>query len=250
MVQHERDADQRHARGERALECGRHLPALRRGGLEQRPRARGADRLGAGRGDQCGGAAVHDGLGCGDHDHRVGVDERAVDPKRDVPRGTQVDELRVFHVVHDHAAAEAPPEFRRCEQRHVRRPRASPEAAGDQERLLPARHACALELGRSALDRGVAWIGRRAGDRQARQLDDDRHARRSTNELLERRALERIAERLANGGCDVGDDLTRRRWPQHDHVVRHVQHGDTGPGEKGDTRHGRRRYSGRGGGRE
>ena len=47
VVQHQRDADQRDARGERPLERGRDLPALRRGGLEQRPRARGADRLGS-----------------------------------------------------------------------------------------------------------------------------------------------------------------------------------------------------------
>ena len=193
---------------------------------------------------------MDDRLRRGDDDHGVGLDERAVDPQRNVPCGAQVHELRVFRVVHDHPAAKTPAELRCGEQRHVRGAGPAPEAAGDQERLPLARHARALQLLRRAFDRGSARIGGRTGDRQAGQLDDDRHARRPAHELLERRALEREAQGLTDGGGDVGDDLARRRGPQHDRVVRHVEHGDAGACEEGDTRHGRRRYSGRGRGRE
>ena len=65
-VEYERRADHRHAGGEEPFQCDAALPAARGGGLEQRVRGPGAHRLRAAGAEKGSGAAVQDGLRCGD----------------------------------------------------------------------------------------------------------------------------------------------------------------------------------------
>ena len=122
------------------------------------------------------------------------------------PASPSVDELRVLGVVHDDLAAEAPRELRACtSDSSSRRPGAAREAAGDEDRLVPARDARALELADAAATAALARIGRRAGDRQARRLDDDRRARRAATRAP------RAAGPRAGSAARRGRPLRRRR---------------------------------------
>ncbi len=239
MVEHDRDAHHRDARGEGPLERDPELPALRGRGLEQRPRAGCPQRIHASSAEERGGPAVHDRLGRGHDDDGVCVDESAVDPKRHVPDRAEVDELRILDVVDDDAPAEPPPELGADEQPRLAGPRPLREPARDEERLRLARHARAHELVGRPLDGGLPRVDRRPGNRQAGQLDDDRDACRAAHELVERRALEWEPQRLRNRGADVRDDLGRRVRTEHDRVVGRVHNRDTGPGEQRQAGHGR-----------
>ncbi len=74
---------------------------------------------------------------------------------------------------------------------------------------------------------------------QAGKLDDDRHAGRAAHELLERRALEREPQSLADRDGHVRDDLRRRLRTEHDCVVGRVHDRDARAGEQRQTGHGR-----------
>ena len=148
-VERERDAGDRHALGEPPLDLDREPPALRRARLEQRQRARGAQRLAAARGEQRGRAAVQHGLGGGDGDDEIGLDERRVDAQRHVAGLAELDEVVGLGVVHDHAALEATAELGRDEQADLARRRAPQQAAGDEDR-----HLCDAEAVELVDDRG------------------------------------------------------------------------------------------------
>jgi hypothetical protein len=91
------------------------------------------------------------------------------------------------------------------------------EAAGDQDRLALRPHTQPLELVDRRRERVLARIVWRAGERQLRRLDDERHAGARLRQRFERRARERKAKRIADGRADVCDRFACRavgaaRW--------------------------------------
>ena len=132
-----------------------------------------------------------------------------MDSDRDAVPVADRDELRALGVVHDHPAAEPAPEVGADERRDLVLPRAAGEAGGDEDRLLVERDACALELGDRARDCVHPRIVLRARERQCGRLDDERGRPAARRELLQRRARDREAERVAHGCVDVGDSLAR-----------------------------------------
>ena len=116
---------------------------------------------------------------------------------------------------------------------------AARQAAGDEDRLVAARDAEALQLVDDRRDRGLARVAQGAGDRQRRRLDDDGDAARPLRDLLERRSRERESKRVADTGGDIGDRLAGRGRAKHDRVVRRADDDEPGPGEERDSWHGR-----------
>ena len=94
--------------------------------------------------------------------------------------------------------------------------RAALEPAGDEDRVLLGGHPEPLELVDHGGDRLLARVDRGAREGQRARLDDDRDPAAARGEIGERRAGERIAERLADRGRDVAQRIERRR--------RHQQH--------------------------
>ena len=84
------------------------------------------------------------------------------------------------------------------------------EPSGDQDRVLLGGHPEPLELVDHGGDRLLARVDRGARERQRARLDDDRDPAAARDEIGQRRARERIAERLADRGGDVAQRIERR----------------------------------------
>ena len=177
--------------GEQPLDLDGEPPALGRARLEQRERARGAQRLAAARREQRRRAAVQHRLRGGHRDDEIGLDERRVDAERTLPACAELDEVVGLGVVDDHAAPEAPAELGRHEQADLARRRPPQQAARDEDRHL--RDAEPLELVDDGRDRVVPRPVLRRRDRQRRLLDHDRRGAAARDEPLERLARERKA---------------------------------------------------------
>ena len=79
---------------------------------------------------------MQDGLGRGDADDEVGLDEQArVDPERRAARVADVDEVVRLGVVHLDPAVEAARERRRDQRLELALPGPPVEPAGDEDRL-------------------------------------------------------------------------------------------------------------------
>jgi hypothetical protein len=130
---HERRADHADAAAQRALEGDAEVPALRRGGLEQRVRAGCADRGGVGCAQQDARTSVQNRLRGADRDDEVRVHERGVNvhvASLDRDR----DKLARLGVVHFDGAPETARELRRHECLDLAPPDPPREAAGDEQR--------------------------------------------------------------------------------------------------------------------
>ena len=219
-VEHERGSEHRYPTCERPLERDAQLPAPRGCRLEQRVRRRRAQRLGAAGAEECGGAAVENGLGGGDTEDEIGLDQERVDAQRRPAGVADVDEVGCLGVVDLDPAVEAPGERRREQRLELALARPPVEPAGDEDRLARRRDAEPLELVDRCGERIPAGIARRAGKRQLRRLDDERRGAPARDERFERGAREREAERVADGRGDVDDALRGPARPQHDAVAR------------------------------
>ena len=221
QVEHERHAERRRARGEQPLELRAPDPSpatCRARAATPRPIA--AQRLAAAGLEQRGRPAVQHGLRGGHGHDQVGLDERARDAQRHRPGRADLDEVLGLGVVDDHAPAEAPPELGRDEEPDLARRRPPQEPARDEDRHLP--NAEPLQLVDRRRDRLVPRLGRRRRDRQRRHLDHDRRGAVAGHELGQRPPGERKPHRLPHGRADVLDLDPRRRRPQHDAVLGHV----------------------------
>ena len=148
-----------------------------------------------------------------------------MDPQRAVGVG-DLDEILALGVVHLDPPVEAARELRRNEELELPVARATAQSAGHEQRLPVERRSGPVELGHRRRDRGAPGIAEGARDRERRRLDDDRRPRATRHERLERLALERKAQRVANRGRDVGDRLDGRWRRQHDRVVVGVDEGE------------------------
>ena len=238
MVEDERRADHRHPPQERALELEPEAPALRRRRLEQRVRARSAQHLWAGRADECRGTAVKHRLRRRDDDDEIGVDERRVDAQRHRTGGPELDEVVALDVVHLHVTMEAAGELRRDERLELLVSGPSREPARDEQRLVPSRDAQPLELRHRGGDRRLTRIAFGSRQRQVRWFDDDRRARSTRDERLERLAGQREAQRVTHRGADVRDRSGGRRRAEHERVVLGGHDHQPGTGDHRDARHG------------
>ena len=164
--------------------------AFRRGGREEGRRPAVQHRLGRPHGDD-----------------RVGLDERPVH-RRAVPG---VHQAWILGVVHRHLAAEPQREVGRDEALDHAPARPPGEPGRDEQGLALGRDADPLELVRGRGDRRLARVARGARDRERGRLDEDRRAAAARDDRLERLARERKPQRVADGGADVGDRLSRRR---------------------------------------
>ena len=219
-VQHERGPEHRHAVRERSLERDAELPASRGSRLEQRVRRRRAQRLGAAGAEQGAGAAVEHGLGGGDAEDEIRLDEERVDAQRRSAGVSDVDEVGRLGVVHLDPAVKAAGERRREQRLELALAGSPVEPAGDEDRLARGRDAEPLQLVDRGGERVAARIAGRARKRQLGRLDDERRRAAARDERLERRAREREAERIAYRGGDVDDALGGPPRPQHDAVAR------------------------------
>ena len=111
------------------------------------------------------------------------------------------------------------------------------EPSGDQDRVPLGGHPEPLELVDHGGDRLLARIDRSAGKGQRAGLDDDRDPAAAGGEIGERRAGERVAERLADRGGDVAQRIERRRGHQQQRVVVHRDERHPGAGEERNARH-------------
>ena len=175
-------------------------------------------------------------LGGRHDDDEIRLDERRVDACR-----AHRDEPGILGVVHGHVTVEAAREVGRDERRELPLPGAAREPTGDEDRLVPARHAEPLELVHRGSDRELPRVALCAGNRQRGRLDDDRRPPRAAGALGERRPREREAERLAHGRRHVVERVARGRRAQDDRVVGHVEDRDPSPREERDPRHAIRR---------
>jgi hypothetical protein len=234
MIQCQRDADEAGPLVEDSLELEREPPAGRAARFEEGVGVDRALRLHARRGDERRGTAVEEGLRRRDHDHRVGLDERRVDAE---PR-RELDEAGILDVVDDHASREPARELVRDEAVHLPRRDPPGEAAGDEERLAVERDPGFLELRRRRLDGPPPRVELGSRDRQRRRLDDDRRLPAGPREALQRRAAERVAQRLPDRRSDVRDRVPRRRRKEHDGVVRRGEDLDARSRQQRDPAHG------------
>jgi hypothetical protein len=207
------------------------------GGLQQRVRVRGAQRLYTGRSEKRGGPAVEDGLGGGDRRHDVGVDESRVDAKRDSARALELDEVGALGVVHLYAPVETAGEGRRDERLQLAVAGSARESSGHEECLALEGDSRLGQLFHRGRDRAAAGVERRAGNRQRRGLDDDRRVAAARHDRLERLSGERKAQRVADGGRHVGDRLDRRRRSDDDAVLAGVDERELRAGEERDAWH-------------
>ncbi len=138
-----------------------------------------------------------------------------MDPERAIGVG-DLDEVLALGVVDLDPPVEAARELRRDEELELPVARAAAQSAGHEQRLAVERRSGPVELGHRRRDRGAPGIAEGARDRERRRLDDDRRPRAARHERLERLALERKAQRVANRGCNVDDRLDGRRRRQHD----------------------------------
>ena len=237
-VEHERGADHGHAGGERALEREAELPAAR-----PRP-SRAASR----RSTRAASPAPHApssapgppwstvSAAVTQTTRSVSASE-AVDPQRRPSGVGEVDEVGRLGVVHLDVAVEAPREGGRDERLELALARAPVEAAGDEDRLLPRRHAEPLELLDRRRERRPARVVLRARQRQLRRLDDDRRLPAAPSRAP------RAARRRAGSGARRGrprrrrDRLGRRRRPQHERVLGRVDDRDARARQERDPRH-------------
>ena len=108
----------------------------------------------------------------------------------------------------------------RDEARELIVTRAAREAAGDEQRLVPALDPEPLELFDRSGDRLLPRIALRPGKRQRGRLDEDRRSSASArDERLERLAGEGKPQRVANRRAHVRDPTGRGRRPQRQRVV-------------------------------
>ncbi len=168
------------------------------------------------------------------HD-QVGLDQRRIDPERHGADPADVDEIVGLGVVHDHAAAETPPELGRNEEPDVARRGSPQQPARDENRHVGDSEP--VELVGDGSDRLVPRADLNTRDRQRRLLDDDRRRPADLRQLLERGSFQRIRERLADGRRDVSKRVPRRRRPQHQVVCRRLRDDDPRVGEQRDPAH-------------
>ena len=147
-------------------------------------------------------------LGRGHGDDDVRLEKRAVQARTLVTHGR---ERLVLRVVDDDAAAKAPRLRTREEAFEVPLSEPPPEAARDEDRLPLVRNPAALELRDGLRDRGLAGLLGRAGKREGGGLDEDRRRPAGRRELVEPRAGERKAQRVAHRRGDVHDLARSRR---------------------------------------
>ncbi len=103
------------------------------------------------------------GLGGGDADDEVGLEERPVDAERCAPGVADVHEVRRLRVVNRDHAVEAAGGDRWEERLLLPVPGAAVEASRDQDRLPLRGHAKPLELGERGRERLAARVIRGAG---------------------------------------------------------------------------------------
>jgi len=237
VVEHERDAEERHASGQRALHERRQAPALGAPGLEERLGGGAALRVGVGRGEQRRRAAVQHGLRRAHGDDEVGLDELAgnAHPWR---VGRDSGELRIGCVVDGDDAVEAPAKLRSDECRYLRPAHAAAEPARDEQRLAAGLDAELFERFADGRDRQAPRVGGHAPDRQGRRLDHDRHTGPRCHERLERLSVQRESQRLARRCLDVRR-APRRRRSQDTRVGRRRGHHEARAGDERDARHSR-----------
>ena len=99
MVEGQRCTDDRHAPGQLALDCDTELPTLRGARLEQRVGACCAESLSARCTEQSRGTAVDHGLGGGDDDDRIRLEQRGVNTERNPSRLPDLDEIWIFRKI-------------------------------------------------------------------------------------------------------------------------------------------------------
>ena len=165
---------------------------------------------------------MQDALGRGDGDDEVGLDERGGDADAGCPASVaELDELLALGVVDDQPPAEAPAELGR---RRAARSRAARAGGRARSRRGSSRARRRARSSSSTVAAIASWrgSGERRGERQVRQLDHDRRRAARRDELGERRAGEREAERLAGRGGDAVERelVAGRRRTQHDPVRR------------------------------
>ena len=130
----------------------------------------------------------------------------------------ELDERVVRRVVHHDLSPEPPCELGRDEALELTPAGPASEAGGDEDRLV-GRAARRRALVDRRLDRRLARIVQRAGDRQRRRLDNDRRPA-ARDFRLERLAGEREPQRVTDGRTHVLDGGARRGRTQHDTVRR------------------------------
>jgi len=110
--------------------------------------------------------------------------------------------------------------------------RATPEAPGDQNRVLRGGHSQPLELvddgGKGLLTR-IKW---RTGKWESRRLDDDRHPPAARDEIAERWSGERIAKRLPDGRRNIPERLEGWRRHQENSIIGDADERDARAREK------------------
>ena len=217
-VQRERDPEQSDPLGQGTFEAEREAPSSGTRGLEQGVGVGRAHGVRVGRREQGSRSAVEHGLGGGHRDDDVCLGERGVDPERAIGVG-DLDEILALGIVDLDPPVEAARELRRDEELEVAVSRATAQSAGHEQRLAVERRSGPVELGHRRRDRGAPGIAGGARDRERRRLDDDRRPGATRHERLERLPGERKAQRVANGGRDIGDPLDGRRRRQHDRAL-------------------------------
>ena len=243
MVEHERDPEQRDALGERALEHDPQIPSSRPRRLEERPAAGLPECRRPARGQQRRGAAVEDRLGRGQRQDEVALQQQRVDLQREPVDRPDLDQGSVLDVVHLDAAVKSARQLVRAEPLALPPARRPPlEAARDEERLPLGGDTQALELVHDGEQRVLARIGLRRGHRQGGMVEHDRRRAAGSDQSLQRLAREREADGVPNGRADLRHRLDRRRRPEHDRVVGHVDDRDPRSRQHRDL-HGMDRYS-------
>ena len=236
MVEHHRQPEDGHLSTDGRLERRREAPRGRRGRLEQRHRTGLADRPRRAGVDERPGAAVEDGLAGADGHDEIGLDECRVDAVDASGRGQRAKALRLA-VVHDDLAAEVSCAVAAQEQLQLAAPRAAAEAAGDEHGDALARHAVPGELVEDGGEGVAARVVLDRGERHRRRLDDHGRASAARRDGLERRAGERVAERLDDGRLDIGERIERRRRREQRGAVRDRDEREPRARVEGDAEH-------------
>ncbi len=81
--------------------------------------------------------------------------------------------------------------------------RAAPEAAGDHDRVFRSGHPEAFELVDHGSNGLLAWVDRATGKGETGGLDDNGNPAARRDEVVERRARERVAKCLTDRSRDV-----------------------------------------------
>ena len=175
-------------------------------------------------------------LGGADDDDDIGVGNSRCDAEAYSVVLAEIDEIRVFDVVHPHATVERPCE---CGRKHViELPAAGPsrKPGSDEDRLLLVGHAEVPQFLDRGADGRASGIDGRARHRQRGHVGDDRRPRPTGNQSMERWPGQREAEGVPYSGTDVCDRLRwRRGWCQHDRVVGRVDDEQPGAREERDA---------------